>query len=74
MIDFANYTPSPNDAALAVQGTVGDIGRDKTTDMIMHLFPGVTNSAAFVLVLLVIFIIGTPVIIWLLQTGRIKNA
>jgi uncharacterized Tic20 family protein len=72
MIDFTNYTPAPAKEAL-VQGSLGDVGRDRFTDMMMHLFPGVMSSALLSLILLILFIIGLPLVIWLLQTGRVKN-
>jgi len=73
MIDFTNYTPSSNAAALAAPGTIGDIGRDTFTDMMMRLFPGVIDSVSFSLILLAVFFIALPVVIWLIETGRVKN-
>lgn len=72
MIDFANYTPAPAKEAL-VQGNLGDVGRNGFTDMMRYLFPGVIDSGLLVLILLGVFIVGLPIVIWLLKTGRIKN-
>ena len=73
MIDFANYTPAPNDAAASIQVQAADVGRNGVSTLVMQLFPGVIDSAVFVLILLAIFLIAAPIIVWLLYTGRVKN-
>jgi hypothetical protein len=67
MIDFANYTPAPAKESIAapVAEAPSEFGL-----MMTHLFPGVCDSATFVLVLLAIFIIGTPIVFWLVDKWK----
>ena len=68
MIDFTNYTPSPSQNVLDIPVYVLP-----TSDLASRTFPGVIDSVSFSLILMAVFIITLPVVLWLIETGRVKN-
>jgi hypothetical protein len=67
MIDYHNYTPAP--AKESIQVPVPEV-TSAVGKMLTDHFPGVCDSATFVLVLLAIFIIGTPIVLWLVDKWK----
>ena len=70
MIDFTNYTPAPAKESVGVQVLPGQEIPTGFPKLMMDLFPGICDSATFVLVLLAIFIIGTPIVLWLVDKWK----
>jgi hypothetical protein len=57
------------DSSVVVVPDVNPVGK------ILHdVFPGVIDSGAFSILLLLFFIVAVPVVIYLIKSGRITNS